>query len=1058
MRRSAEKREPSQALGATTHVYTIGAGQPFLAVLARAILDGDLPASGGNPPEPLALSDITVLLPTQRAASALENAFLEAVPNRALLLPRIRPLAEGEEEFGLISAFASPSLAPPEDLDIPPAMSEVERRLTLTRLVMAWSDARRRAEASDTSLAAIRRDIAADRPAKAARLAADLSRLIDRVEREGASLDGLEELVSGEFSEHWREVIAFLDIVTRAWPAHLAERGLISAAERRNRLMRAEARRLTGSPGVRSVIVAGVAHATPATAELMRAVLGSPRGAVVFAGLDGSLDDESWATIVPDHPEHPQFGLAKLLERLGLDRSDVRALPGGAAPAEEVARAVFLNEALRPATTTEKWQEFASSARRDDIAAALDGVSLVEAPTAQDEAETVALILREAVQAPARTAALVTPDRKLARRVAARLEAWGIRAGSADQPLAKTLEGSFLDLIAGAADKGFASPDLVALLNHPLCRLGFETPALRRAAQALELAAFRAPYLGRGLDGVAEALNRAAHEVAARQRRHIAVTRLREDAWDGARELVRRLQAAFEPLVAAYARPCRQPLGQLASAHAEVAQAVARLPAGEDEGLDPAPPWNGAAGEALKALLAAMSGETEPQLELLAADYADFYRVVLGGETVRPQARSHPRISIWMPAEARLRQADIMVLGSLNDGTWPEVADPGPWLNRPMCKALGLSAPEERIGHAAHDFMTGLGAPRVVLTRAEKVDGAPTVPSRWLMRIKALLDALGQGDGLGSHEPWLAWARTRDHVRDRVRLRPPEPRPPVALRPRRMSVSSVETWIANPYSVYARDILGLEALDGLGLPPGPRVHGTVIHGALSRFARKFPRELPQDPERELLALARGVLRDYADDPRVAAFWLPRFERFARWFAETEPARRDGNQGIAAEVAGELVIEAPGGAFVLNARADRIDVGGGSLAITDYKLGSNLKDIAGRAARGEAPQLLLEAAIAACTGFAHVERQPVQTLRYISTSGGEPPGDEQIVKCADVAALATGALDGLKRLVESYDRQTTPYRAMRRARFTYTFDGYAHLARVAEWAGHEDGEG
>ena len=369
----------------------------------------------------------------------------------------------------------------------------------------------------------------------------------------------------------------------------------------------------------------------------------------------------------------------------------------------------------------------------------------------------------------------------------------------------------------------------------------------------------------------------------------------------------------------------------------------------------------------------------------------------------------------------------------------------------------GSGGPEERIGSGAHDFVSQLGAQRVVLTRAAKVDGAPTVPSRWLLRLQALVKGLGLE--LKAEQPWLAWARHRSSIGGPVQpVRAPEPRPPVAHRPRELSVTAVETWIANPYAVFAKRILRLEPLPLLGEKPGPALRGQIVHEALGRFAHLFPDKLPNDIAKELMAISEAVLADYTGNPRVAAFWAPRLARFAAWFAETEAARRSGMTKTVPEVAGKMVLAGPAGPFTLTARADRIDVGNGGLIVTDYKSGQNLQNLASKAAGGEAPQLPLEAAIAAANGFANVPPGLVTLLRYISTSGGEPPGQDVPLKVDDVTALGGSAQEGLARLIAEFDRETTPYRAVRRARFKYDYDDYAHLARVAEWLvdnGEED---
>jgi ATP-dependent helicase/nuclease subunit B len=893
--------------------------------------------------------------------------------------------------------------------------------------------------------------------AQAAVLAKDLATLMDMVETEDVSLDRLDKLVPETFSEHWQKTLRFLEIVTQAWPGYLVESGMLSAAGRRNAVIRAEAQRLSASPPGAPVIVAGVTGSIPATVELMRAVASLPNGAIVLPALDTDLDAESWLTIGAEnpkgqHPEHPQFGLKKLLDALGCARGDVARL-GDPPTAVARARTRLIAEAMRPAGTTERWEAFAAAARKDPARAAPRGLSLVEAPTAQDEAEAVALILREAAETPGKTAALVSPDRFLARRVAVRLEAWGIKVDdSAGRPLGKTPPGAVLDLVINAAATRFAPAETVALLKHPLTRLGLDPFAARRAARALEIATFRAPYLGEGLDGVEAAFERAADDRAQGVRAHPAVKRLWTEDWQGARDLLARLRAAFAPLLALYESEAPVALRDLVAAHCNAAEAVASLPEAErapDD--DESPLWRGEAGETAARFFAGLLDESLPRLDLPPADYADLYRGLASAETVRPRGPVHPRLFIWGPMEARLQQTDVVVLGSLNDGTWPKSSDPGAWLNRPMREALGLPSPEEKIGQSAHDFATLLAAPEVILTRAEKKDGVPTVPSRWLLRLKALLDGMGVASALDPSQPWLDWARQRDNVVPVPRLAVPEPRPAVARRPRKLSVSRIETWIANPYAIFASEILRLTPLGSLGEQPGPALRGSIIHDALSEFAKAYPTALPENIEAELIRFARTALEGYAAHPRIAAFWIPRFERFAAWFALTEPARRAGAAEVRAEVAGDLVIDAPAGPFRLTARADRIDVMDDTLVISDYKTGAPPSD--SMVLAGVKPQLPLEAAIArdSTLGFDGLPKRPVAALRYIRASGGEPPGDARDVKTPDVAALADQALDGLKRHVARFDDEATPYRPLRRARFGYDYDDYAHLARVAEWS-------
>jgi ATP-dependent helicase/nuclease subunit B len=1021
-------------------VFTVPAGRPFLAALADALLTGNLPAPGGVRPDPLALADVTLYLPSRRATRTLHEAFLAASGGRALLLPKIRTVHEGGDDFALAAGLQNGDGAGDE---IRPAIGDVERDLALTRLVLAWSEATARGGGSAGRELEKFAGTGARTPAQALSLARELARLMDTVEIEGVSLEKLGTLVPEAFSGHWHATLEFLKIITDNWPRHLAELGVMSPMDRANRVMAAEAARLEAAAPPAPVIVAGVTGTVPAAMRLMKAVARLPNGALVLPPVDQTLDQESWEEIAK-HPEHPQFGLKKLLDGLGVARSDVQPLPGHASTPAQRARWTLVCEAMRPAGTTERWHTFIAERDRKEMARALDGVSVLEAPSAEDEAEAIALILREVAETPGRTAALISPDRLLARRVTARLEAWQLRVDdSAGRPFGKTVVGAYLDLVIEAAALRFEPVALMTLLKHPLCRLGWPAGKLAHAARALEVAALRGPYFGRGLDGLEAALE-AAETARARHRPGRLVARHGRDL---AHRLVADLQAAFAPLEEVFAAGGRQPLPSFVRAHAATAQRLAATSAGDGgAGL-----WQGEAGEWVGRFLAGVlePSQTDPP-RLRAADYPDFYRGLVAETDIRAGGATHPRLFIWGPLEARLQQPDVVVLGSLNEGTWPQNADPGPWLNRPMRETLGLPAPEERIGHAAHDFTSLLGAERVYLTRAAKIDGVPTVPSRWLLRLQALLRGVGHEPAAAA--PWLAWAQARNDIAGKPRpVRAPEPRPPLTLRPRQLSVTTVEKWIANPYAIFARYILNLEPLPALGQQPDAALRGQIVHEALSRFAQAFPERLPNEPARELMAIAQRVLADYTGNARIAAFWAPRFTRFAGWFAETEGERRQDVARVLAEVDGSAVLAAPAGPFTLTARADRIDVGSMGLTITDYKTVANLAPLAQRALKGSAPQLALEAAIAAGGGFAGVEAKKVQALRYISASGGEPPGRDMTLETDDIAALAKQAEDGLARLIAHFDVEATPYRALRRSGFRYDYDEYAHLARVAEWS-------
>lgn len=1037
-------------------IVTIPPGLPFLDTLARALLDGELPGPASPRPSPIGLAQATLLLPSRRTTRAVQDAFLRAAGGQALLLPNIRPLSEGVEDLSLLAGAASLQEFGAGGLDIPPAVTELQRRLLLMQLVQRWSQSLR-AGGHDTDAV---QAAGAATAAQAAHLAAELGRLMDFVESEGASLSNLATLVPEDFSEHWGQTLAFLDIALQAWPAVLAADGRLGPVERQVRILAAEAARWRALAPRAPVVVAGITSATPAMLEVIRAVLASPHGALVLPGLDHALDAETFATL-PEHPDHPQHGFALLLRALAVDRAAVGVL-GPALPARAVERAAFVTEALRPAASTDRWHGYVRAADRGALRQALAGIERIDTPTAQDEAEVIALRLRAVLETPGKTAALVTPDRLLARRVVARLAAAGIDIDdSAGRPFAKTPPGAFLDLILAVVETDFAPAPTTALLKHPLTRLGLPVGPARRAARHLELAVFRAPYLGRGLDGLEAGLEIAAREAVGDSdlpvRRPVALRRLSEADWAAARDLIARLRTAVAPLTGLFEAAAPHDLTALALAHVSAAEALSQLVAETAAGTArPAAPllYQGEAGAAAQRFF---TGLLDPDLSaprLTAREYPDVFRQLVGEEVVRPRGPRHPRLAIRGPIEARLQQPDLVVLGGMNDATWPQAADPGPWLNRPMRASLGLPAPEVAIGRAAHDMTQLLGAPEVVLTRAQKVDGVPTVPSRWLLRIDALLGGLGLADALRPVLPWLAWARQRDRYTRTAPVAAPAPCPPIDRRPRRLAVTEIERWMANPYAIYARHVLRLEALPALGTAPGAALKGAILHDALGRFARRHPTTLPPDIAAELDADVARVLAAYAAHPRVAAFWRPRLHRFCRWFAETEPARRTGVLAVVTEITGRHVFAGPAGPFTLTARADRIDTTPAGYVLIDYKTGQ--VPSAKAVESGRAPQLPLEALIAASGGFKGLPKADAVRLHYIRATGGTPPGEDRVLKLGDLAAVVATAHDGVEGLITDYDDPDMPYRALRRASFAtaYPFDEFAHLARVREWVGDE----
>ena len=994
-------------------VYTIPPGLSFLDSLAAGVL-----AEAGG--DPLALSDFRILLPTRRAVRALAEAFLRQGGGEAMLLPRLSPIGDvDEDELALALTEAAPG---PDDLAVPPAIPELRRRLLLAELIVEQSGGRLDAD-------------------HAIRLAAELARLVDQVQTEGLDFADLDRLVPADYAEHWQITLDFLRLDASRWPERLAEEGAIDPADRRNRLLAAQAERWAASPPSGQVIAAGSTGSIPATADLLAAVAGLPRGRVVLPGLDQDTDDESWRLLAAEGPTHPQHGLARLLARIGLDRNRVALWPGVEIDGAARARARFLAEAMRPAERTDAWRRLAAEEQKSVTPASVAGLRRVTCPTPREEAAVIALLLREVLEEPGRTAALVTPDRGLARRVAAELRRWAIEIDdSAGRPLGSTPVGAFLRLSARAAAEGFPPVALLALLKHPLAAAGQAPGRFRARVRTLERLVLRGPRPAAGLPGLRRALE--ALGEGAERRDLLALV---DDLADRAQGLI------------ALIADRRASLAKLLATHFGFAEALAE----SEEESGAARLWSGEAGEAAAALAAELHRSAGGLPPVMGVDYPALFEALIAGPVVRPRWGRHPRLFIWGPLEARLLHADRLILGSLNEGVWPADPPPDPWMSRPMRARFGLPLPERRIGLSAHDFAQALGARDVVLTRSERVEGAPTVPSRWLLRLETTMRAAGlfELDPAVSKAwdggPWQAWQDKLDRP-ERVAPCPrPAPCPPLAARPRRLSVTAIGTLMRNPYGIYARYILGLKALPGLDADPGAAERGEILHAILARFLAEAADTPAEAAHARLLAIGEEVFGRTLDHPGVRAFWWPRFKRIAVWFLAEQAGLDAGRRFAVAEASGRVEIAAPGGPFLLTAKADRIDrLADGRLAVIDYKTG--VAPSAPQVESGLEPQLSLEAAIARQGGFAGLAPGEPGELSYWRLTGGDPAGEVRTIR-GDAAELAEAAFAGLCDLIAAFDDPATPYHAVPDPARAPRFDDYAHLARIAEWSAGGGGE-
>ncbi|WP_336811748.1 double-strand break repair protein AddB [Bosea sp. MMO-172] len=1030
------------------NLFSIPAGAPFLEVLAQAMLGGRL-GPVHDPADPAAMARTTLYLPTRRAARAFAAILAGKLGGKPLLLPRIVPLGDVDEaETALIGAgaWAEGRLAP---------IAPLERRMLLTRLVDAWG---RTANRNHLRLDPSEPALVPATLAEAYGLAGDLAALLDQMQTEGVSVERLASLDAARFDRVWQLNAGFLAILGEAWPEILHERGACDPAAFRNRMLAAERDRLIAGGAAGPIIAAGSTGTVPATARLLAAIARLPNGAVVLPGIDLGLEQRAWDAIAREPaPSHPQAALHHLMDTLEAVRDDVREL--SQPDAARGARAALLREAMLPASVTELWSDIGARVPDATAAAGFEGLRVVEAADEREEALIVAIALRETLERPGAHAALVTPDRGLAERVAVELKRWGVEVDdSAGLPLGRWPAGSLLRLILEAVLGDMAPVALVPLLAHPLCRLGLGRDALVQGAAALDIGTWRGEAVGRGMPGLEAAL---ANWEAISESGHVPRPRKRLAAQDqaAAAKVLRALGTASTTLREAFAAETPSLAAVVTAAHAAVT-AFSLNEAGTPLA------FVGPDGEALSGLFDDLAGvEAVMPPNGTARDFVAILDGLLAETVVKRATSGYPRVAIWGLLEARLLEADHVVLGGLNETVWPPQTTTDSFINRPMRAELGLSPPERRVGQTAHDFVMAALAPQVTLTRPRKAGESETIASRFWQRLQAVTPQPVWAKAVEDGAKLRALAGVLSAPADAKPIGRPAPYPPRDLQPLSLSVTEVETLYRDPYQIHARKILKLDALDELVADPTAQDRGKLLHGIVEEFTTTYPEGLPADALGQLIGIGARLFRAYDDVPEVKAFWWPRFLLTAGHFIRWEESRRAdiGRIGVELFTAASFPL-ADGSEFRLSGKADRIELTRTpSLRIVDFKTGAppSKKQVE----KGFAPQLTLEADLAARAGFKGLSGPlPVDDVLYVKLHhdpkgwGTSVPlkfGDETL---ADVAARH---LERLLEYLAVLRSGREPFVSRRAPDYIRYASPYDHLARVKEWSaapgGDEGGE-
>ncbi|MEM9839910.1 MAG: double-strand break repair protein AddB [Pseudomonadota bacterium] len=1000
------------------NLFSLPPGRPFFDDVARALLsDFEVKPEG--------LADVRIYLPSRRSVRALKESFAKLTEGRPLLLPRMTAIADISED-DVISASIERQ-APP----LPQAPNPITKRLVLARI---YREAREQAGLPIP-----------DWPT-ALRAAGELARTSDLLTEYGITAQDLETLgeqpAMVEGAEHWRTLTRVLALVTEAWPRWLEEHGQIDVRTRRNALLQALAESQPSAPDAPLVLAAGFLGTSPSSQVFLKHIAGLPSGAVILPALDPHLSDEAWELI--EEP-HPQSSYKHLFQNVfpGISRRDVQMLPYTEEPAAR-ARRELLSIALMPAEATDAWTElFGNFRARPEASTALDGLSIAVAPTSEDEADWIALALRETLTQEGKTAALVTADRILARRVAAKLSGWGINIDdSGGRPLHASYRATFLRAIARLMDEPSDAVAMATMIHHQLFALGMSSkdrrPLVRTFDQFL-----RGVRPRPGWSGLLESLGDSWRP-------------FRADEESSAR--VASLTGKLKNLFTEHDPGPGASLAQRLRGHLRLAAELARTPA--DDGQERL--YRFEDGEVLQAHFDAFLDRDVESQAIAAEDYATTFDALLAmAPAVRPPGGQHPRVSVYGVLEARLQTADLLVVGGLQEGVWPgdEVIDP--FLSRGMRHHLGIPSPEADIGRVAHDFMDFAAAPKVLLTRAERRGPTVARPSRFMIRLESFVDALSQERSVWDRSSQLsAWQLQRHGNEDVPKPAPrPAPKPPLSVRPRRLSVSGISRWLRDPYAVYASSILKLRNFSPYDAVYGPAEKGMLLHAWAEETIVRSPEDIDEIAavmDECLPEILHSFAFPEAQHMLGSAFLTAMRESFPAFQAQAQAHGKT----LGTEIDGELVLKVAGDDFVITGRADRIDRMESGAHIVDYKSSATptLDE-----AKAFAPQLFLMAQMMAAGGFKSLPKLAPEQVSFVNLKGaadvfgaGKDKGKTYARKAALDELLSEFSVN-FAAWLDTQFRPSTPFPSQLAPHSVNDVGDYDDLARRLEWARGGDDE-
>lgn len=1037
------------------NIYSIPPSLPFLQTFAQALVAGEL-VEGFNPKDdPFCLADATIYLPTRRAVRGLNLELLKAIKSQcggnATLMPRIYTIGDLDEDEMILGLESD---AP---LDANNKTSSDERRIILARLVRAWSAA---LKPESKALFEEEEIVLPSSAADAIRLASSVASFMDRIETEEIHWQQIQELKPDTEAQWWQITIAFLKIVMEQWPAFLKAQHKINPAEFRSKLMNARIEQLSAAAHKGPVIIAGSTGSIPATTRLITAIAKLKNGVVILPGVDHDLPPDiemhlaESAELTQDSAlsTHPQFGLGRLAGKLKISFANIEML--GDLNDDLALREKVLNLALLPPKDSADWLQYRETLNEEKLTQAVGDITLIEAAGERQEALAIALAMRQALETDGQTASLITPDRNLARRVGAELKRYNINVDdSGGAPLMVSSPAIFFRQFINCA---FNDPNPVtyaSFLKNEHLLLGRGKNTARKYCELLELLIIREAGVLPKFGQFKQATQTAFETLAQTKHAPKVLKNLSQDEIDALLAFVIDLDAILAPLNSLANTDTKLVLHDVLTA-AKIACLEVSLAQVPDQDAQ-SQLFQSSAGEVLEHFLDEHIHLDTSGFEIKPYDVAPVIDALLSEKRITDANNSHPRLHIYGPLEARLQTSDITILGGLNEGVWPQLSSNDPFLNRPMSSELGLPLPERRIGLSAHDFQQLSGNRKLYYTRSQRVDSAPSIASRWLQRLTIFLGKSQTAAIKNRGAEILEWVKLIDQPEGPLTsLEAPNPKPPLEARPKSLSITEIETWIRDPYAIYAKHVLKLRALPDLVRNTDAAMKGNLYHEIVERFIKEWPNPITPDAYKKLDTIADEAFDALQLPDEIKSVWRPRFIPIGHAFLDWEKERHHTIKYSAIEIDALAKIE--GLDFTIRGRADRIDVlENGNISVIDYKTGISPT---GEQARTLSPQLALEGALAVKGHFEGIKAAPIEDLLYVRLRENAFKADDITTSKIQADEVIVNAWEDLKEHVKAYQISDQGYVSRYApASQTQSFSKYDHLARFFEWsiAGDDD---